>query len=93
MSECEGCKPGWCERHKVTKSERLAELCGHPLHPSYWEAWEKGYGPGQKASGLGDVVAKAINTVTDGRLKPCGGCGQRREKLNALTPKKTKNPD
>ena len=85
MSECEGCEPGWCERHQVNKSPRMAELCGDPSHPSYWHAWEHGYGPGQIGKGIGDTVAKVINTATDGRLKPCGGCGERRKKLNQLS--------
>jgi len=85
MSGCEGCEPGWCERHKVNKSPRMAELCNHPSHPSYWHAWENGYGPGQKGKGIGDTVAKVINAATAGRLPPCDSCGERRRQLNELS--------
>lgn len=84
MSRCECTEPGWCERHKVSKGVRMHQLCDHPDHPAYWEAWEGGYGPGQKAVGLGDRVAKAIAVVTDGRIKPCGGCKSRQAALNEV---------
>lgn len=84
MSRCQCDEAGWCERHQMHKGERMHELCDHPDHPAYWEAWEGGYGPGQKAVGLGDRVAKAINTVTRGRLKKCGGCTSRQATLNQL---------
>lgn len=83
MSRCECADPGWCERHKVNKGARMHELCDHADHPAYWEAWEGGYGPGQKARGLGDRVAQAIAVVTDGRVAPCGGCKGRQAALNA----------
>jgi hypothetical protein len=86
MSECDNCEPGWCERHKCNKSPRMVELCGSADHPGYWHAWENGYGPGQKGKGIGDTVAKAINTVTRGKVRPCGGCGGRRAALNQMLP-------
>lgn len=73
----------FCPRHKVKKSPRLIYLCQN--RPGYFEAWEEGYGPGQtKPLGLGDKVAKAINTATMGKIKPCGGCKKRKAKLNTL---------
>jgi hypothetical protein len=86
MSDCERCEPGWCKRHGVDKSPRMVELCGSDDHPGYWHAWENGYGPGQKGKGLGDTVARAINTVSRGKIKPCGGCTQRRHTLNQMLP-------
>ena len=32
--------------------------------------------------GVGDVIHRAINKVTKGKLKSCGGCDRRREWLN-----------
>ncbi len=37
------------------------------------------------ARGVGDHVAKLINTVTLGKIK-CGGCTERRADLNAAAP-------
>jgi hypothetical protein len=39
--------------------------------------------------GLGDTVAKVIETVTGGRVRPCGGCHKRRAALNRLFPYST----
>ncbi len=36
------------------------------------------------ARGLGDTVKRVIDTVTGGKLKPCGGCQRRREWLNRV---------
>lgn len=38
------------------------------------------------ARGAGDVVAKAIDAVTFGKVKKCGGCNKRQVKLNAVVP-------
>ena len=40
----------------------------------------------KKARGAGDTVAKAIHTVSRGRIKPCGGCKKRQKKLNEIVP-------
>ncbi len=86
MIRCECPAAGFCDRHQVAKGERMHELCDHPDHPAYWDAWEAGYGPGQRSRGLGDVVAKTIVAATDGRVKQCGGCKQRQAKLNEIAP-------
>ena len=39
-----------------------------------------------KSRGLGDTVAKVIQKATGGRVKPCGGCKKRQQKLNELVP-------
>jgi hypothetical protein len=80
---CEG-PQGWCDRHQVFKTEHLVNLCRDTSRPGYWAAWEGGYGPGQKGKRLGDQVARAINTATGGRVKPCGGCKQRHDFLNTI---------
>lgn len=36
--------------------------------------------------GLGDAIAWGIDTVTGGRLKPCGGCKRRQKWLNEKVP-------
>ena len=46
----------------------------------------KAWGWTGPSRGLGDTVAKVIKAVTLGRVKPCGGCGKRRAKLNRLVP-------
>ena len=84
MSQCDGCEPGWCERHKVEKTPKLVELCGDESRPGYFAAWEGGYGPGQGVRKLGDRVAKAILVTTRGKIKPCGGCKERQATLNEI---------
>jgi len=36
--------------------------------------------------GLGDTVSRAINSLTGGRIKECGGCQKRKEYLNKKIP-------
>ena len=43
----------------------------------------------QKIRGLGDVVARLTKAVG---FKPCAGCKQRQEKLNAMVPFTVDNP-
>lgn len=38
------------------------------------------------SAGLGDTIAKAIQAVTLGLVRPCGGCEERRKLLNRLVP-------
>jgi hypothetical protein len=45
----------------------------------------------QPSRGLGDTVAKAIQTVSRGKIKPCGGCKKRQTALNKLVPYKSKD--
>ena len=40
------------------------------------------------SKGLGDTVKKVIDKVTRGKVKPCGGCKKRQERLNKLLPYK-----
>ena len=47
---------------------------------SLFDEWNKEYGD----TGLGDTVSRAINTVSGGKIKECGGCKKRKEFLNGL---------
>ena len=47
---------------------------------SLFDEWNKEYGD----TGLGDTVSRAINTVSGGKIKECGGCKNRKAKLNKL---------
>jgi len=38
--------------------------------------------------GLGDTIARTINTVSRGTIKECGGCTKRKEFLNKVVPYK-----
>tara|TARA_R100000306_G_C4347727_1_gene128456 strand:- start:158 stop:370 length:213 start_codon:yes stop_codon:yes gene_type:complete len=37
-----------------------------------------------KSRGLGDTVSKAIQAISGGRIKECGGCKKRKETLNRV---------
>jgi hypothetical protein len=41
--------------------------------------------------GLGDTISNVINKVSRGKVKPCGGCKKRQNKLNEIFPYKDKN--
>jgi len=45
MTECQCEQAGWCERHKMHKSEAWWRLCRNKA--VYRDAWDKGEGPGQ----------------------------------------------
>ena len=42
---CECPRSGWCERHKIAKTAHWHMLC--KTQPSYRQAWDEGWGPGQ----------------------------------------------
>ena len=37
-------------------------------------------------TGFGDIVGRAINVVTRGKIKECGGCKKRKQFLNRMIP-------
>jgi hypothetical protein len=37
-------------------------------------------------TGFGDTVGRAINVVTRGKIKECGGCKKRKKFLNRMIP-------
>ena len=41
--------------------------------------------------GLGDTVSRAINSITGGKIKECGGCQKRKEYLNKKIPYRNPN--
>lgn len=45
MTKCECPIAGICQRHRITKSDHWHRLCQE--HESYFQAWERGTGPGQ----------------------------------------------
>tara|TARA_Y100001973_G_scaffold76119_1_gene111244 strand:- start:400 stop:624 length:225 start_codon:yes stop_codon:yes gene_type:complete len=48
--------------------------------------------PDNKESvGLGDSIAKAIQSATFGAIKPCDGCKKRKDFLNRLVPYNNKS--
>lgn len=68
--------------HQIEEHE-AADYCPHPDGPKFGTAkypldWE--------SRGAGDTLAKVINFVTLGMVKPCGGCGERQDALNAAAP-------
>lgn len=49
-------------------------------------SYERDPNYGQPSRGLGDTVAKAIQAVTFGKVKPCPPCKRRQEWLNKMFP-------
>jgi hypothetical protein len=76
LTGCQCTEAGWCERHQVQKSEHLVALCQG--NESYFDAWEKGRGPGQLKR---DPNAKARVIQ---RPRPSHGPGTELKKLLKL---------
>jgi hypothetical protein len=49
---------------------------------SLFDQWNKKYGD----KGLGDTVSRAIDSISGGTIRECGGCKKRKEYLNGLLP-------
>ena len=45
----------WCKRHKCRKTKHWQELCRN--RPAYFQAWEKGMGPGQSRASESIIAA------------------------------------
>jgi hypothetical protein len=94
LTPCECPIAGYCPRHKCEKVPHWHWLC--KTQPDYFDAWERGEGPGQiqagdglgpgRRLGLGDVVAWAIRRATLGRLRICEPCSRRKAWLNRHFP-------
>jgi hypothetical protein len=41
--------------------------------------------------GLGSTIERLIKKITGGKVKTCGGCGRRRDKLNKIFPYNNNN--
>jgi len=46
ITPCECELSGWCKRHNIRKPDAWIKLCR--TKPKYFEAWERGRGPGQQ---------------------------------------------
>jgi hypothetical protein len=99
-SNVKGTNPNW-EQHRVVNCQHWRD-CGvdnggccsiekYP-RPSYAVCLRICDENNEKPQGLGDTVAKVIEKVTKGRIKPKGGggcgCDKRRKGLNKLIPYK-----
>jgi hypothetical protein len=54
--------------------------------PDFACPFGKPWGWQPPSRGLGDTLAKVIQKVTLGKVKPCGKCKERQAKLNQLVP-------
>lgn len=96
MNDCQCNIPngGWCERHQVDKGPNWVRLCR--TRPPYWNAWEKGTGPGQRRNGKGVKGFRGgPGTELHNILASCGikedlncECRSRRRKMNKWGPDK-----
>ena len=67
----------------------LSIICELPPDaPDFACPWGLQWGYQPPSKGLGDTVKKIIDTVTFGKVKPCGGCKKRRKWLNEKVPYK-----
>lgn len=67
MTKCECVIAGFCERHKITKSDHWHRLCQE--HENYFQAWEQGTGPGQNHISNPNREARRIAVQEAVRLK------------------------
>src|SRR3990170_8422383 len=97
MSDCRSNCPilegGLCPRHHIHKTVQWVQLCIRKK--KYWDAWEKGAGPGQMNRGrlsiptvnshIGDILAKRFESIG---LMPVPGCPckELQNRLNNMTP-------
>lgn len=93
---CECPVAGFCERHKIHKHEAWHRLC--QTRQDYFNAWEKGKGPGQMSSdapykpkrqrikGVGDFLHSALEKWGIKEEYGCS-CESHRVSLNAWGPK------
>lgn len=77
---CECKLAGWCERHKVNKTDRMVHLCQQG--GAYWEAWESGrlqaiesepVKPARRKDGPGTQLKLLL--AKKGYTANAGGCG------------------
>lgn len=71
-TDCTCTTPGFCKRHGIEKSAHWVHLC--QTEKSYFDAWEKGRGPGQQRS----LSPKQIQlNRLEGLINKsgCNGCG------------------
>lgn len=76
LTGCECREAGWCDRHKMFKTPNLVALC--QCSDKYFNAWERGEGPGQLKRGKRRVVTQQAITKAFGpgsELNSILGCG------------------
>ena len=73
VTACECEQPGWCPRHKCTKTRHWHQLCRSM--PDYFRVWEEGRGPGQ-TPGLSRPLSRSdcVNRGEEIELRRCTGC-------------------
>ena len=49
---------------------------------SIFDKWNKKYGD----KGLGDTIARSLDTISRGNVKPCSKCNKRKKALNEFLP-------
>lgn len=91
FNTCECTGPGFCQRHGINKNATWVRLC--KISKSYWDAWERGQGPGQLPvvarqaeiiySGIGDILARRFSSLG---IVPVPGCPCKdvQRKLNSM---------
>lgn len=88
---CKCTGPGYCQRHGINKNAAWVRLCR--TDKKYWDAWEKGTGPGQNIvartveviwSGVGDILARRFSALG---IVPVPGCPCKdvQHKLNGMS--------
>jgi hypothetical protein len=94
---CECNCAGYCERHKVNKTNLLHRKCQEG--GEFWQAWEKGRGPGQdreqapipaKPMGVGSHLKRILSLDGYAAYGGCG-CTDRAVTMNAWGPAKCRD--
>lgn len=78
--------PFYCRLHGVEKTKHFHTLCQQ--RPDYFQLWQEGRGPRQVTPNPdrwyrpGTWLARAIKTVTFGKIAPCTSCNSRAAQLD-----------
>jgi hypothetical protein len=72
MTGCVCTEAGWCDRHKMLKSEHFLYLC--QTQEDYWKVWEAGNGPGQSIPAAVRPIMPPGPGTELSKLLGCGGC-------------------
>lgn len=81
---------GFCERHKVNKSDHWYKLC--KTNDEYFQAWENGIGPGQTKDHpcvnrrVGTELKKLISWFPIPQGKKCKKCRTLEARMNVWGP-------
>lgn len=72
---CQCNSPGFCERHKMTKTPHLHHLCR--TSKEYWDLWESGQGRAEAAGAAAFLPTSCQHRGPISRQERCKSCGQR----------------